>query len=49
MLYQKGKTINLKNYPISYDIKTIQVTSKSKIKLYLANGYGAAISFETIN
>ncbi|WP_298115001.1 glycoside hydrolase family 97 protein [Flavobacterium sp.] len=48
-IYQDGKTADWKNNPISYDIKTMQVTSKSKIKLSLANGGGTAISFEPIN
>ncbi|WP_298137455.1 glycoside hydrolase family 97 protein [Flavobacterium sp.] len=48
-IYQDGKTADWKNNPISYDIKTIQVTSKSKIKLSLANGGGTAVSFEPIN
>ena len=39
----------MENNPMLYDIKTIQVTSKSKIKLHLANGGGAAISFKPSN
>ncbi len=35
--------------PKSYAIKTIQMTSNSKIKLNLANGGGAAIRFALIN
>lgn len=48
-IYQDSKTADWKTNPISYDIKTIQVTSKSKIKLNLANGGGTAISFQPIN
>ncbi len=49
IIYQDGKLADWKNNPINYDIKTIQVTSKSKIKLNLAPGGGTAISFEPIN
>lgn len=48
-LYEDGKTAHWKNNPINYTIKTIQVTSKSKIKLNLVSGGGAAISFKPIN
>ncbi len=48
IVYQDSKTAHWENNPVSYDIKTIQVTSKSKIKLYLARGGGTAISFESI-
>ena len=49
IIYQDGATADWKNNPISYDIKTMQVTSKSKIKLSLAKGGGTAISFVPIN
>ena len=49
IIYQDGATADWKNNPKSYAIKTIQVTSKSKIKLHLASGGGAAISFKPIN
>ncbi len=49
IIYQDGKTADWKQNPINYDIKTIEVTSKSKIKLNLAQGGGTAISFEPIN
>lgn len=49
IVYEDGKDADWKNNPKSYVIKTIQVTSKSKIKLHLAKGGGAAISFEPIN
>ena len=49
IIYQDGTDADWKNNPKSYAIKTIQVTSKSKIKLHLANGGGTAISFQPIN
>jgi len=49
IIYQDSKTADWKNNPISYEIKTIEVTSKSTIKLALANGGGTAISFQPIN
>lgn len=49
VIYQDGKDADWKNNPKSYAIKTIEVTSKSKIKLNLAKGGGAAISFKPIN
>jgi hypothetical protein len=49
VIYQDGKDADWKNNPKNYDIKTIEVTSKSKIKLHLANGGGTAISFQPIN
>jgi hypothetical protein len=49
IVYQDGKDADWKNNPKSYVIKTIQVTSKSKIKLNLAKGGGTAISFKPIN
>ena len=49
VIYQDGIDADWKKNPKSYVIKTIQVTSKSKIKLHLANGGGAAISFKPIN
>ncbi len=45
ILYQDGKTAHWKDNPINYEIKTIEVTSKSKLKLTLAAGGGTAISF----
>jgi hypothetical protein len=48
-IYQDGKTAHWEKNPINYEIKTIQVTSKSKIKLHLAEGGGTAISFKPIN
>jgi glucan 1,4-alpha-glucosidase len=47
-LYEDGKTAHWQNNPINYTTKTIQVTSKSKIKLNLVSGGGAAISFKPI-
>jgi hypothetical protein len=49
IIYQDGTDADWKNNPKSYAIKIIEVTSKSKIKLNLANGGGTAISFKPIN
>jgi hypothetical protein len=49
VVYEDGKDADWQKNPKSYAIKTIQVTSKSKIKLHLAQGGGAAISFKPIN
>ncbi|RKS25117.1 glycosyl hydrolase family 97 [Flavobacterium endophyticum] len=43
-IYQDGKTAHWEKNPINYEIKTIEVTSKSKLKLNLAAGGGTAIS-----
>lgn len=48
-IYEDGKGADWKKNPKSYAIKTIQVTSNSKIKLNLANGGGTAISFTLID
>ena len=48
-VYADGTDADWQKNPKSYVIKTIQVTSKSKIKLYLAKGGGTAISFKPIN
>ena len=48
-IYEDGKDAHWEKNPKSYAIKTIQVTSKSKIKLLLAKGGGTAISFKPIN
>lgn len=48
-IYEDGKDAHWEKNPKSYAIKTIQVTSESKIKLNLANGGGAAIRFIPIN
>jgi hypothetical protein len=48
-IYQDGKTAHWKNNPISYEIKTMVVTAKSKLKLVLAAGGGTAISFVPIH
>jgi hypothetical protein len=45
-IYEDGKDADWKKNPIAYKIKTIEVTSKSKINLNLAPGGGTAISFE---
>jgi hypothetical protein len=49
IIYQDGKTAHWEKNPISYEIKTMTVTSKSKLKLVLAAGGGTAISFVPIN
>jgi hypothetical protein len=49
IIYEDAKDADWKNNPIAYKISTIEVTSKSKIKLNLASGGGTAISFEPIN
>ncbi|TRX20471.1 glycoside hydrolase family 97 protein [Flavobacterium franklandianum] len=49
IIYEDAKDADWKNNPIAYKISTIEVTSKSKIKLNLAPGGGTAISFEPIN
>lgn len=48
-IYEDGKDSHWEKNPKSYAIKTIQVTSNSKIKLNLTNGGGTAISFTLIN
>jgi glucan 1,4-alpha-glucosidase len=49
IIYQDGSTAHWEKNPINYAIKTIEVTSKSKIKLNLAPGGGTAISFKPMN
>lgn len=49
IIYEDAKDADWKNNPIAYQIRTIEVTSKSTIKLNLAPGGGTAISFEPIN
>ena len=44
-LYQDAKDAHWENNPKAYSIKTIEVTSKTKLKLNLAAGGGTAISF----
>jgi hypothetical protein len=48
-IYEDGKDASWNINPKSYRIKTVKVTSKSKIKLQLAPGGGTAISFKPIN
>lgn len=45
IIYQDGKTAHWEKNPINYEIKTIEVNAKSKLKLNLAAGGGTAISF----
>jgi hypothetical protein len=47
-IYQDGKTAHWKNNPKDYEIKTIEVTSKTKLKLQLASSGGTAITLEPI-
>lgn len=49
IIYQDGKTAHWEKNPINYTIKTIEVTSKSKLKLALAAGGGTAVSIIPIN
>ena len=49
IIYEDAKDAHWKNNPIAYKISTIEVSSKSSIKLSLAPGGGTAISFEPIN
>jgi len=48
-IYQDGKTAHWEKNPINYEIKTMTVTSKSKLKLVLAAGGGTAVSLTPIN
>ncbi len=49
IIYQDSKTAHWEKNPISYEIKTMTVTSKTKLKLVLAAGGGTAVSFMPIN
>ena len=48
-IYQDSKTAHWETNPISYEIKTIEVTSKSKLALVLAAGGGTAVRIIPIN
>jgi hypothetical protein len=48
IIYEDAKDADWQKNPIAYKIRTMTVTSKSKIKLNLAPGGGTAISFEPI-
>jgi hypothetical protein len=48
IIYEDAKEADWQKNPIAYTIKTVKVTSKSKINLNLAPGGGTAISFEPI-
>jgi hypothetical protein len=48
-IYQDGKTAHWEKNPINYEIKSMTVTSKSKLKLVLAAGGGTAVSLTPIN
>ena len=49
VIYEDAKEAHWENNPKAYTIKTIEVTSKSKINLNLAPGGGTAISFFPID
>jgi hypothetical protein len=49
IMYQDSKTAHWESNPKSYEIKTLTVTSKSKLDLNLVSGGGTAISFEPMN
>ncbi|MFM2231232.1 MAG: hypothetical protein RL607_2490 [Bacteroidota bacterium] len=48
IIYQDGKGADWKDNPKAYEIKTMTVTSKTKLPLNLAKGGGTAVSFEPI-
>jgi len=48
-IYQDGKDAHWEKNPKAYTIKTMEVTSKTKLKLILAAGGGTAISFIPLN
>ena len=48
IIYEDAKNADWKKNPIAYKIKTVEVTSKSKLNLQLAKGGGTAISFEPL-
>jgi glucan 1,4-alpha-glucosidase len=48
IIYEDAKEAHWKNNPIAYKISTIEVSSKSTVKLNLAPGGGTAISFEPL-
>ncbi len=48
IIYEDAPDADWKNNPKAYKIRTIEVSSKSKIKLTLAPGGGTAVSFEPI-
>jgi len=47
-IYEDAVDADWKKNPIAYKIRTVEVTSKSKINLVLAPGGGTAISFEPV-
>ena len=48
IIYEDAKNADWKKNPIAYSIRTVEVTSKSKLNLVLAPGGGTAISFEPV-
>ena len=49
IIYEDAKDADWKTNPIAYKIRTVEVTSKSKINMNLAPGGGTAISFELVD
>ncbi|RZJ26448.1 MAG: hypothetical protein EOO48_12895, partial [Flavobacterium sp.] len=49
IIYEDGSDADWQQNPKSYKIRTVTVTSKSKLNLVLAPGGGTAISFEPSN
>lgn len=49
VIYKDGKDAHWQNNPKSYEIKTQEVTSKTKLKLNMVPGGGTAITFEPLN
>jgi hypothetical protein len=45
-IYEDGKDASWNTNPMSYKIRTVEVTNKSKLALVLAAGGGAAVSFK---
>jgi len=48
IIYEDAKNADWKKNPIAYSIRTVEVTSKTKLNLVLAPGGGTAISFEPV-
>jgi hypothetical protein len=49
IIYEDATDAHFLNNPKAYQIKTIMVTNKSKLKLNLAPGGGTAIHFKPLN
>jgi hypothetical protein len=48
-VYEDGADAHWQKNPMSYKIRTVKVTSKSKLGLNMAAGGGVAVSFEPVN